>query len=343
VRVQSRPTATVAGGLAAAALAALVLHGCSAGSGTSGEQPLAGSGASTPPGGTSSAAPAADPTSPTAAADGSPSPRPATSGRGTARPPVAGVFLAAGIRQYLSCAGSGALTVLIVPGLGASHLDWAAVLPALQRVTRTCVYDRAGLGSSPPRASQHQVLDAGLQARELYALLRAAGENGPFVVLGHSYGGLVARAFVNLYPTSVRGLLLAESVTPGDYSDGAVWTEAGHRVDLIASARATGGGPQLGSLPLLVLSASAPDRDHLGGPTYGQPAAETTLWRQEQAADPSLSSDAIQVVARSGHVLQQDSPASVTEAVRELVGAASHGGGRLACSPVWVTLAATCS
>ena len=333
MRVHGRPAASVAVGLLAVALAA----GC----GTGSTQPGASNASNaTTPGGETSAAASPDPTS--AGSTGHRSPASGTARSRADRAPVHGVFLAAGVRQYLSCEGPGPLTVVVVPGLGSSHEGWATVLPALSRTTRTCVYDRPGLGSSPPRSSLHQVVDAGLEARELYALLRAAGENGPYLVLGHSYGGLVARAFVHLYFSSVSGVLLAESVTPGDYTDGSVWTEASHFVDLVASARATGGGPYLGSLPLLVLSASEPDRDHMGGPTYGQPAAETALWRQEQAADRTLSSDAIQVIARSGHVLQQDDPNAVAEAVRELVAAATRGGARLRCEPVWATLQATC-
>jgi hypothetical protein len=90
-----------------------------------------------------------------------------------------------------------------------------------------------------------------------------------------------------------------------------------------------------------VLTASEPDRDHLGGPTYGQPAWMTTLWVSEQQDDTALSTDSIQVVARSGHVLQQDDPAAVVEAVRVLV-AGVRSGRQLTCDAAWPTVAATC-
>ena len=109
-----------------------------------------------------------------------------------------------------------------------------------------------------------KIVDAGLYSRELTALLMAAGERGPFVVVGHSFGGLIARAFLRDNPGRVRGLLLAESVTPNDPTSGPFWSEAGHRVDMAASSAATGGGPPLGRLHLLVLSASDPEGDHLG-------------------------------------------------------------------------------
>jgi pimeloyl-ACP methyl ester carboxylesterase len=255
---------------------------------------------------------------------------------------VSGVFAAAGVRQYLHCQGAGPLTLVVIPGLGTSSAAWSGVLPALQQVTRTCVYDRPGLGRSPARPDRTQVLDAGLYARELFALLSVAGEKGPYVVLGHSFGGLVARAFVHSYPRTVRGLLLAESVTPGDPTTGRYWPEAGHQIDMVASSAATGGGPPLGHLPLLVLSASNPEEDHLGGPTYGQPQWMIDLWRRQQHDDLTLSTDAIQVIAHSGHVLQQDNPGAVVESVRELV-AAARTGDALRCTTVWARYGSTCA
>jgi len=259
-----------------------------------------------------------------------------------ARTDVVGIYSAGGVRQWLHCAGDGSLTVVVITGLAAPATSWSRVLPSLQRITRTCVYDRPGLGLSPPRPDATSVVDAGLYSRELAALLRAAGERGPYVVVGHSFGGLIARAFVHDNPGRVRAILLAESVTPNDPTTGPFWSEAGHRVDMAASSAATGGGPQLGRLPLLVLSASDPEGDHLGGVTYGQPASAIALWRGEQRSDLTLSTDAVQVIAHSGHVVQQDDPAAVVEAVRELVAVASHGGA-LRCTPVWSSDDARCS
>jgi hypothetical protein len=98
----------------------------------------------------------------------------------------------------------------------------------------------------------------------------------------------------------------------------------------------------MGRLPLLVLSASNPEEDHLGGPTYGQPQWMIDLWRRQQHDDLTLSTDSIQVIAHSGHVLQQDNPGAVVEAVRELVAVAPTGAA-LRCTAVWSRYASTCS
>jgi pimeloyl-ACP methyl ester carboxylesterase len=246
-----------------------------------------------------------------------------------------------GVRQWLSCAGPGRLTLLVVPGLGATAASWSGVLPSFRRTIRTCVYDRPGLGLSPPAPDQHATVDAGELADQLWAALHAAGEDGPYLVLGHSFGGLVARAFVAEHPRVVDGVLLVESVTPDDPTLPRYWSEAGHRVDLVASSAATRGGPALGRVPLIVLSASAPDRDHLGGPTYGQPASMTRLWQTQQHDDLSLSARSIQVVARAGHVVQQDDPPAVELSVRVLVDAARTDA-RLGCSAPWPSVHATC-
>jgi pimeloyl-ACP methyl ester carboxylesterase len=245
------------------------------------------------------------------------------------------------VTQWLHCAGDGPVTTVIVPGLGSTSSDWTTVFPALSRLTRTCTYDRPGLGRSPARDDGRDVVDAGLHARELAAALEAAGERGPYLVAGHSYGGLVARAFVAQHRPEVAAVMLAESVTPGDPTLGDYWNEDSVSVDLAASSRATQGGPPLGATPLLVMTASRADADRLDGPSYGQGAEVTAIWLRGQRRNLTLSSDSMQVVARSGHVLQKDAPETVAEGVRELL-AAVESGRPLACTKVWAQWDAAC-
>ena len=257
------------------------------------------------------------------------------------RPDLARVVTAGGVSQYLECSGQGAPTILIVPGLDSSTQDWQPVLPALRKESRTCVYDRPGIGDSPAREGGDRV-DAGNHAEELAALLTEAGEAGPYLVVGHSYGGLVARAFINDQLPKVDGVVLAEGVTPFDNTNGSDWPEGGTVVDLERSYRATGDGPSLGARPLVVLSASDPEGDHLGGPRYGQSQAVTDAWIAGQQAALSLSTNSIGVEATSGHVLQQDDPAAVIQAVAVVL-AAARTGTPVTCAGDWAAVAAVCT
>jgi pimeloyl-ACP methyl ester carboxylesterase len=103
---------------------------------------------------------------------------------------------------------------------------------------------------------------AGVHAGELRALLRAAGERGPFLLVGHSYGGMVARALLAQWPALVAGLVLQDSVPPGvqlRYDDyGRTRAEGGAVVDYDLSSQATAGLAPLAGLPLVVLAAGRP-------------------------------------------------------------------------------------
>ncbi len=116
-----------------------------------------------------------------------------------------------GYRLHILCAGQGSPAIVIIGALGASSAAWLDVQQRLAHETAVCVYDRAGLGwsDSPPR---HRT--GARMAGELHALLHAAGIAPPYVLVGHSLGGLVARIFASLYPDEVAGLALIDSSHP---------------------------------------------------------------------------------------------------------------------------------
>jgi pimeloyl-ACP methyl ester carboxylesterase len=117
------------------------------------------------------------------------------------------VRLPDGRRINLECAGRGAPTVLLESGFGATAGAWSKVQPVLARKTRVCAYDRAGYGFSDPGPLPR---DGAAIARDLDAVLRAAGIDGPFVVVGHSAGGLYVRIFDALRPADVVGMVLVD-------------------------------------------------------------------------------------------------------------------------------------
>jgi pimeloyl-ACP methyl ester carboxylesterase len=86
------------------------------------------------------------------------------------------------------------------------------------KFTRVCAYDRSGtpVGEKPSRSDPvPQPTTAGDAVADLHALLTAAGEVGPFVLVGHSYGGLVARLYASIYPEEVCGLVLVDALGEG--------------------------------------------------------------------------------------------------------------------------------
>lgn len=116
-----------------------------------------------------------------------------------------------GHRLYLNCTGSGSPTVVIEPGAGLMSSDLALIAPAVARDTRACVYDRAGRGWSEPA---NGVQDGAQTAADLHTLLQRGNVPGPYVLAGHSFGGLYALAFADRYPEDLAGLVLVDSTAP---------------------------------------------------------------------------------------------------------------------------------
>jgi pimeloyl-ACP methyl ester carboxylesterase len=93
--------------------------------------------------------------------------------------------------------------------------DWANVQPEVAKITRVCAYDRAGTGWSEPGPEPR---DPRQIARELHALLGNAGIDGPYVLVGQSFGGLYARMYASRYPNEVQGMVLVDASHPGMWS-----------------------------------------------------------------------------------------------------------------------------
>lgn len=93
-------------------------------------------------------------------------------------------------------------------GGGAYSIDWSFVQPKIAEKTRVCSYDRAGLGWSDPGAADETVEQT---TNELHALLRAAGEEPPYILVGASIGGIFVTAYQRIYPDEVAGLVFTNS------------------------------------------------------------------------------------------------------------------------------------
>jgi pimeloyl-ACP methyl ester carboxylesterase len=116
---------------------------------------------------------------------------------------------------HLRCSGSGSPTVVLEPGAGLMSSASGWIAPAVARETRVCVYDRAGHGWSEP-ADRPQ--DGAQIATDLHTLLERGTVPGPYVLAGHSFGGLYVQSFAAQYPDDVAGLVLVD--TTGRNSEG---------------------------------------------------------------------------------------------------------------------------
>lgn len=277
---------------------------------------------------------------------------PAPSARGLATPGAhTGSFDVGGRRLFLTCAGTGEPTVVLEAGLGGGAAAWTKVQGRLARLTRVCSYDRAnvpgGAGDPAPKPRTAQdVVD------DLEELLRAAGVPGPYVLAGHSFGGLTARLYASEHPEQVAGLVLVDSMhedqlrrstelalsfVPAAQRRAArqaaarpeppfVATIGDEGIDeraSLAQMRAARSATALRPLPLVVLAHGKAE------PTEGMPpryaAASERMWRELQAELARLVPQGRLVVAtRSGHQINQDQPGLVVDAVRDVVIAARN-------------------
>lgn len=132
-----------------------------------------------------------------------------------------------GHRLHLRCMGAGSPTVVIETGGGdmSSNLGW--ILPAVARHTRVCAYDRAGRGWSDPTATPTHGMRL---ATDLHELLVRGGVPGPYVLAGHSFGGLYVQTFAHRYPTEVAGMVLIDSTMPKASARGGGAPDLIHRI-----------------------------------------------------------------------------------------------------------------
>jgi len=280
--------------------------------------------------------------------------------------PIAGTFdLGDGRRMYLECAGTGYPRVFIIPGQRAGAAEWMAVAdgvdgtPVFQQVsaqTRTCTYDRPGtpFENTPTSRSDPVPMPTTAQAMvdDIHALLQAAGETGPSIIVAHSLGGLPALLYCAEYPDAVVGLIMVDALTPllrdnetpeqweiqkvlltGDIAETLVEYPDLERADLDTSFDQVGARLQdLREMPYVVISADHPwgpqveEAFAAGGLPDGVPSDfgyvldNALLGAREQAAQ--LIPGGVRISETdSGHIVHQEQPQLVADAILGMVDA----------------------
>ena len=241
-----------------------------------------------------------------------------------------------GARVHVRCIGSGDTTVLLIAGFESGADGWANVEPAIAARTRVCSYDRPGTGTSDPAAATETFAT---QATDLHEVLATIGEPGPYVVVGHSFGGAEAVTFASEFTDEVTGLVLVDAspVTwPGalcavadDGSDAATmlrglcagWSDPNGNVehlDVLDSFAGASTIMSLGTLPIAVVTAV--DRQFVPGLAAEEMARLTDVWDrgQQQWSQLSTASRVVSVEDTS-HYIQLDHPDVVIDEIVRLL------------------------
>jgi pimeloyl-ACP methyl ester carboxylesterase len=249
--------------------------------------------------------------------------------------PIDELVGAEGQRHHIRCTGSGTTTVLLIAGFEEGAENWNKIEPAIAATARVCSHDRPGTGTSDPPTSASTFAS---QATDLHALLTAIGEPGPYVVVGHSFGGAEAVTFASQYPTEVTGLVLIDA-SPVAWpaalcavADDGTETASTLRsfctslsdpmgniehLDVLAAFTEAAGIDSLGSLPMSVITAVDRQFPGLGAVEL---AHLTTAWDQGQQQWLGLSSAAhLLSVQDTSHHIQLDQPDAVINEITQLL------------------------
>ena len=250
-----------------------------------------------------------------------------------------------GRRLFLRCTGQGSPTVVFENGL---TTDWYTLQNRLSRTTRTCSYDPARQGGPTSRSDSAPAPRTGNdRVRDLHRLLRIAGVPGPYVLAGHSNGGLFSLIHASRHPGQVVGLVLIDGVhpryhrrtfqafkhqIPPEQWDAAYrqlcavppLQEDWEQMDICAAerqARRQLARRPLGAMPVAVLSHGVPE----GPPGPDRDIAER-VWTQLQRELAHLVPGTEHVIARrSGHDIQHTQPGLVLDEIRKVVAAVRDG------------------
>jgi pimeloyl-ACP methyl ester carboxylesterase len=245
-----------------------------------------------------------------------------------------------GRRLYIKCIGEGNPTVILEHGMATESGSWEQVQQAVAQFTRVCAFDRAGRGQSDPAPRPRTSND---MVDDLHTLLVSAQVSGPYILAGNSLGGFNARLYAHTYPDEVVGIVLVDSMHPGQFArfeealppespgepEGLRWFRQSFTRDYKDPAKNPEGFDQLtsheqgravkslGDLPMTVLASG---EFRLRIPDPGLAARMHALWQDLQRDLAGLSTRSKFVaVEDSGHFIQIDKPQAVVDAIREMV------------------------
>ena len=247
-----------------------------------------------------------------------------------------------GYNLYIDCKGTGSPTVILEAGLEGDVVTWKSVHPEVANFTRVCRYDRAGLAHSDygpmPR-------NAELATQDLHTLLTKANIPPPYILVGHSFGGLLIRRYAFDFPEEVAGMIFIDSLQedwwdealallPSDpandtprlasfrfyLTDG--WRDPSSNfeaMDIPAVVEQVRGTGSFGDIPIKVLTAGNFTVLNPGLPSDLEDSL-ANLFREEQGRLATLSTNGMQaVIPGTGHNMPRENPQVVVDAIQEMI------------------------
>jgi len=219
---------------------------------------------------------------------------------------------AAEVQMAVACTGAGAPTVVYLNGFTGKAANWWSI-PAVEQSAsnRVCLFDRPGVALSEARPGPGpRTSTPRMHADEMYALMDSLGEEGPFLLVAHSYGGLIARTAATTDPDTVAGMVLVDTSSPlaTDLDEPLAWVGEGGVIDTSAVPGEVGDGPAMGNEPIIVL--------HAGVRNENSPLAYSEAeWEAFQRQAATISSNAVYgVVDGSDHAIPARYPDAVVAA-----------------------------
>lgn len=231
-----------------------------------------------------------------------------------------------GHQLNIRCSGDGTPAVVLISGLATDNHDWVEVEKQVSEFTQICSYDRFGLGESDHRDGTPTSQTA---TDDLHALISASGISGQVLLVGHSYGGLIAQLYAAKHPDDTFGVVLVDSLHEENLDRAGVilgeptmttfmraLTANPEGVDIPASLDQVQ-GLDLGDTPVTVLTAGDHDLPDIIDPGVGRQLISAWLYSQRELS--KLSTTGVQFIAEgSGHCIQCDRPNVVVDAIREM-------------------------
>jgi pimeloyl-ACP methyl ester carboxylesterase len=224
---------------------------------------------------------------------------------------------------YVRCSGSGSPTVVLEGGDGDTSSSYSFAQPSLAKVTRTCVYDHANLGRSDPVPGPRGL---GELVGDLERLLKAAQIPGPYVLVGTSGGGNITAGYAVAHPQQVAGMVFIDTGAPFKNPPREIVAETDpknpsnveRRDYLEVEKDAWAARTRVGDIPVSVVSVH-----HMPAAIKESPFPSERKAMRRNVADQKgwlvLSPRAKQIVAHTGHAVEEDDPEFVIDVIRNVV------------------------